>query len=226
MKHLMFIGATDKSDFILYLCKLLAAAGKKVLLNDVTIDQWASYYLGAWEDPIVEFEGFDILHNEEKVSLQKFINEYDIIITDTDHEDYVTFDDFKAADKRYVVTTYEKSIMDKNQQILEKIYSTVEIANQLEIDRIILSSVECSVDEEYMNLLYEDKLIIWPEESINIPVDEVNFRIKVDNQHNHRLSMKGISRQLKRALIQVCKDTLECDQKAVKVIWKSAMRRS
>ena len=43
MKKIAFIGAYDKTDFLLYVSKIITALGKKVLVVDTTITQKAKY---------------------------------------------------------------------------------------------------------------------------------------------------------------------------------------
>ncbi|WP_059040711.1 hypothetical protein [Paenibacillus rubinfantis] len=230
MKHLLFLGSVDKSDFVMYLCKMLTAAGSKVLLNDATKNHWSTFYLSSMDNDLMEFEGFDVYRNEKSFAhlvSGQVATGYDFIVTDTDREDHVTFEQFRLADKRFLVTTYERSVLMMNQQIIKRIYSTVEKPNQLEVERIILSAVESnSIDEEYMNLLFEDILIIWPDESIEIPVDEVDHAIKVENQHNHRLLLKRLSRRYRSALTGICQEVTETDRRTMKTVWKTALRRA
>ena len=41
MKKIAFIGSYDKTDFLLYIAKIMTVLGKKVLLVDATIEQKA-----------------------------------------------------------------------------------------------------------------------------------------------------------------------------------------
>ena len=43
MKKIAFIGSYDKTDFLLYVAKILTRMGKKVLIVDATITQKAKY---------------------------------------------------------------------------------------------------------------------------------------------------------------------------------------
>lgn len=228
MKHLLFIGAVDKSDFVMYLCKMLAAAGHKVLLNDGTRNHWSQYYLSSRGSDLMEFEGFDVYRNNKTYSelVTGLAAGYDLIVTDTDQECHVTFRDFQLADKRYLVTTYERSVLDLNKQILQSVYSTAEKTKQVELERIILAAVESeSIDEQYVNMLFEEYLIIWPDDSIQLPLDEVDHTIKIENQHNNRLLLKGLSRRYRSALQGICQEVTESDLRTTKTIWKRAQRR-
>ena len=63
MKKIGFIGAYDKTDFILYVAKILVEMGKKVILIDGTLTQKAKYIIPVIKPSksyVTEFEGIDI----------------------------------------------------------------------------------------------------------------------------------------------------------------------
>ena len=63
MKKIGFIGAYDKTDFILYLAKILVEMGKRVLMVDATLTQKAKYIVPVIKPSktyVTEFEGIDI----------------------------------------------------------------------------------------------------------------------------------------------------------------------
>jgi hypothetical protein len=63
MKKIGFIGAYDKTDFILYVAKILVEMGQKVLIVDGTLTQKAKYIVPVIRPSksyVTEFEGIDI----------------------------------------------------------------------------------------------------------------------------------------------------------------------
>ena len=63
MKKIGFIGAYDKTDFILYVSRILVEMGNKVLFIDATITQKARYVVPNIQKEksyITEFEGIDV----------------------------------------------------------------------------------------------------------------------------------------------------------------------
>lgn len=63
MKTIGFIGAYDKTDFIIYVGKVIAALGRKVLIVDNTLAQKARYVvpvINPTKAYVTEFEQIDV----------------------------------------------------------------------------------------------------------------------------------------------------------------------
>lgn len=63
MKTIGFIGAYDKTDFIIYVAKVLAALDRKVLIIDNTLTQKARYVvpvINPTKAYVTEFEQVDV----------------------------------------------------------------------------------------------------------------------------------------------------------------------
>ena len=63
MRKIGFIGAYDKTDFILYIAKILTEMGQRVILVDATLTQKAKYIVPVIKPSksyVTEFEGIDI----------------------------------------------------------------------------------------------------------------------------------------------------------------------
>ena len=95
MKKIGFIGAYDKTDFILYVAKILVEMGRKVLLVDGTVTQKAKYIVPVIKPSksyVTEFEGIDIavgFENFEEIKdylgLPRMVEfSYDIALVDAD----------------------------------------------------------------------------------------------------------------------------------------------
>ncbi|WP_128896793.1 hypothetical protein [Longirhabdus pacifica] len=230
MKHVIFLGSTDKSHFMMYVCKLLRCAGKKVLLNDATFSQSAKYYLGSFEQGLTEFEGFDVvIHDKAFAELQSGsnLNEYDFVITNTDQKHHMTWNQWSKAHKRYIVTSYERSSLLRDVELLAVMNESAnqESSPAVDTERIILSAVECGIDDAYLNHLYDGLHITMPSSSTEIAMDEMDYIINIENQYNNQLMLKRLSRDYKSALKHTCQQILDCDRKQMKVIWKTALRR-
>jgi len=234
MKKILFIGAADKSDLLLSICKVLASSGSRVLLVDGTVGKKLRYSINHFKDDqaVIEFEGFDVSLSFGNISeVEGYLNEqdqneqYDTLIVDTDANDFLTYADYKNANMRIIVTSYEKYCMDQNEVIISSIYSTDDKPGQVEVDRIIVNSVECGIDEDYLNMQLANYYIIWPEESFYLPFDEVNYAIKIRNQHNKRINFKRVSRAYLSVIGEISQKILDCDKKTVKTAIKLAQRR-
>ena len=63
MKKIAFIGSYDKTDFLLYVAKMMTVLGKKVLIVDSTIIQKAKYVVPVIHPTktyVTEFEEIDV----------------------------------------------------------------------------------------------------------------------------------------------------------------------
>ena len=63
MKKIGFIGAFDKTDFIIYIAKILTTIGKKVIVIDSTLNQKAKYIVPVINPTttyVTEYEGMDV----------------------------------------------------------------------------------------------------------------------------------------------------------------------
>ena len=110
MRKIGFIGAYDKTDFILYIAKILTEMGQRVILVDATLTQKAKYIVPVIKPSksyVTEFEGIDIavgfetfeeikqyLALPEKIELN-----YDIALIDLDTQEKV---------KSFEIETFEK----------------------------------------------------------------------------------------------------------------------
>ncbi|MDH6675744.1 hypothetical protein M2277_006465 [Paenibacillus sp. LBL] len=234
MNTILLIGAVDKSDLGLYLSKLFASDGNKVLLVDGSLEKNLKNYINFMdgEDLVSEFEGFEVSRKFSNYSqLLEFIepstdgNKYDVVLIDTDDPNFISFDQYRESSMRIIVSTYEKSCMEKNKILLESIYSTGENPGHVEVERVILGSVDCSVDEEYLNLPLSDLFIIWPEHSLHIQIDEVDYSLKIDNQHNNRLRMKRLSKSYINVLTNIFEKIMVCDHRIARKIVKQALKK-
>ncbi|GKS12956.1 hypothetical protein YDYSY3_39560 [Paenibacillus chitinolyticus] len=232
MKIVQMIGAVEKTDLTLYLSKVLRAADQKVLLVDGTLRKDLQYAINNFgvEQSFIEFEGFDITFHYQDFTgvlaeLDDLNKQYDILIVDSDDPAFFTYEQYKSADMRVIVTTLERSSVERTNEIITRIYSSGENTGHVEVERIIIGSVDCGIDEQYLNMQLSQYFIIWPEESYHLPVDEVNYAIKIENQHNKRINMKKISKSYKQLLEILMEQILECDTKTAKTAVKVAQRR-
>ena len=63
MERIGFIGTYDKTDFIIYVARVLVELGKKVLVIDSTVNQKAKYVVPAINPTVsyvTEYEGIDV----------------------------------------------------------------------------------------------------------------------------------------------------------------------
>ena len=147
MKKIGFIGAYDKIDLILYIAKVIAEMGSKVLVIDATITQKTRYVVPCIAPSkcyITEYENIDVAvgfkdFNEIKKYLSVEENlPYDVILLDIDsNSNFKEFDMLKAH-KNFFVTGFDSYSLKKGLEIIGKMQ-----------DKILMKKVK------FLNLILE-----------------------------------------------------------------------
>ena len=136
MKKVGFIGVYDKTDFILYVAKILTEMGQKVLVVDATRTQKARYVVPMIKPTsiyVTEFEGIDIaggFENYEKLINYFDVNKeddigYDIVLIDTSSIKALNNFRLLEADKKYFVTSFDLYSLKRGLEIVGSIEKPV-----------------------------------------------------------------------------------------------------
>ncbi|MDK8181833.1 hypothetical protein [Paenibacillus sp. UMB4589-SE434] len=227
MKIVQFIGASDKTDFLLYICKLIASNGHKVLLVDATLLQDYEFAFPRVEGDLQvhEYDDFDVIHgcgsaaDVQNYFMQKEADfNYEYMIIDSNNSLHV---DGWEADRLILYNTMENIHNIRNLGILDQYFSKY-VKDELVLVSKIMNGVVCSINEEYIDSLYDGYPIQWDEPTHYLIPDERDYAIKIDNQYRSVIQLKGLTRTYRKALIGVLKMILELPDKEVHRIWKKA----
>jgi len=214
MKKVGFIGAYDKTDFILYIAKILNEAGKKVLVIDSTITQKAKYIvpvINPTTSYVTEFEEIDVAVGFE--SMERMLGylgisreeelEYDIALIDTDSIKTLKNFGVLGAEKKYFVTSFDLYSLKKGLEILSGIETPIEITK-------ILFSKEMSEEEnDYLDFLSTGYKIMWNESRIYFPFDMGDQSIIIENQRVAKIKFKNLSSEFKEGLGIIAEEILD-----------------
>lgn len=208
MKIIGFIGAYDKTDFILYIAKILVEMGKSVLLVDGTLTQKAKYiipvikpsksYVTEFEkiDIAVGFENFDDIKKylalPEKIDLN-----YDIALVDLDTVSGVEKYELESFEKKYFVTSFDMYSIKRG---LESISG---LQNPINATKVLFSKEALKEEDDYLNFLSLGSKIIWEEERIYLPFEVGDQTVIYNNQRVSKIKFKKLSTQYKEGLIYV-----------------------
>ena len=118
MKTIGFVGAYDKTDLLLYIAKIFAVMGKKVLIIDTTILQKAKYIVPVISPAkayVTSFEDIDIAVGLYSYSAIKnylglpehAVLNYDYIFIDSDSLEGINSFNIKTVDKKYFVSGFD-----------------------------------------------------------------------------------------------------------------------
>jgi len=213
MKKVGFIGAYDKTDFILYIAKILTELGKKVLVIDSTITQKAKYVVPVIKPTtsyVTEFEEIDVSVGFD--SMEKMVGylgiseeelEYDIALIDTDSIKTLNNFGVLEAEKKYFVTSFDLYSLKKGLEILSGIEKTVNITK-------VLFSKEMSEEEnDYLDFLSTGYKIVWDESRIYFPFDMGDQSIIIENQRVAKIKFKNLSSEYKESLGIIVEEILD-----------------
>ena len=129
MRKIGFVGAFDKTDFIIYTARILAEMEKKVLVVDTTINQRAKYVVPSLEPTktyITNFEDIDVAVGYKSFEdIKSYLGmenteelDYDYIFVDIDS--YEMLNSFNAINfnKNYFVTSFDVYSLRRGLEIL------------------------------------------------------------------------------------------------------------
>ena len=212
MKKIGFIGAYDKTDFILYIAKILVELGKRVLLIDATITQKARYIVPNIQNSkayLTEFEGIDVAvgmksYDEIKAFLRVPPNAelpYDVVLIDTNSAGGVLSFRINECTNIYFATSMDMYSIKKGVESLSV------LKTQLEVTKILFSNKAKPDEIQYINYLSEGSNIVWKkddngkEDIVYFPYDTNDQMIIFTNQRVSKIKLKGLSNQFKEGLM-------------------------
>lgn len=206
----IFAGLCEKTDLMLYLCKILAASGKRVLLVDGTLQQKYTYSVdeGNHSLRITEFEGFDVacqfvtsaaVESHLEASGEG-IDAYDYIVYDVETSHFASRDLWLQAEIRLWVCDYERYNLERSKGWLEHLLEEQDLPGNLSFQRILINAVECKLDVQYLWTYLDGGPFEWIAESLVLPWDELIAAVKLENEHHRRIWLGPLSRNYKKSL--------------------------
>lgn len=225
MKQILFMGITDKTDLMFYMCDLFALQ-HKVLLVDVTKNHnyKNTYPIVEMETDIRQHDLFDITENiTNKSQFEKIVAEegYDYIFIDIDQPELIK--EWYQADHHVVVTTYDNREIQGNLSLLEALFNGHETEELLPFSRVICEASH-TFHEDYLNSVYEKLPISWQDTFVYYP-DERDTTAKINNQLRTKLDVTRLSKEYKMVLIQLAASLLNLTFKDARQWWRQLERR-
>lgn len=234
MNKITFIGAYDKTDFLLYVAKILTLLGKKVLIVDATIMQKAKYVVPVIHPTktyITEFEEIDVavgFQDFDEIRVYLGLNsveeiQYDYCIIDVDTFDGYSNFGCQEAIKNYFVTSFDVYSLKKGLEALSG------IEEKIQLTKILFSRDMLQEEDEYLEFLAMSCNIEWEKEKIYLPFDRGDQSVIIVNQRTAKINFRNLSAQYKDGLIFLTEGILENEgigggeiRKAVRKIEKGA----
>lgn len=220
MKTIGFIGAYDKTDLLLYIAKIFATMGKKVLIIDTTILQKAKYIVPAISPTkayVTSFEDVDIavgLYSYESIKhylglpAHAVLN-YEYVFIDVDSVEGMQDFAVKETDKKYFVTGFDAYSLRRGLEIL------AEIGETLELKKVLFSKNLSYEEEEYFNYLALGTKVKWNDETIYFPFEQGDQGVIIQNQMVHKIKFKKLTELYKDSLLYIANEILEDPKEAM-----------
>jgi len=208
VRKIGFIGAYDKTDFVMYLARILVETGKKVLLVDATLTQKAKYIVPVIKPSrsyVTEFEGIDIAVGFEKLDdIKEYLGmpkladlNYDIALVDMDTVDAVKNYQIETFEQNFFVTSFDMYSIKKG---LESISGLEQPINAY---KVLFTKKATKEENEYLDFLSSGSKIIWNEEIILFPFEVGDQTVIYNNQRVSKIKFKKLSNQYKESLMYI-----------------------
>ncbi len=214
MKTIGFIGAYDKTDLIVYIAKIFATMGKRVLMIDATILQKSKYivptilpaqsYVTSFEDIdiAVGFYDYDSIKNYLGVSTL----DYDYIFIDVDNIEGINDFNVKTADRNYFVSGFDSYSLKRGLEILTG------ISERLSLTKVLFSKNLSYQEEEYFNFLSLGVKVDWTEETIYFPFEQGDAGTIIQNQMVQKIKFKKLTQLYKESLMYIANQLIDTEQ--------------
>lgn len=213
MKIVSFIGAYDKTDFILYLAKIITSVEKRVLVVDTTTNQKAKYvvpaitptvsYVTEFEeiDVAVGFENFNAIKGYLGIPDEKELD-YDYILLDIDNNKALENFEIAPIGNNYFVTSFDAYSLKKGLEIFNS------VKEPYKLTKILYSKEILKEEDDYLNFLSLGLKIVWNESRIYLPLENGDQSVITENQRLAKIKIKQLSQQYKESLLYVAEEIL------------------
>lgn len=235
MKTWIFAGICDKSELLLYVCKLMSSAGQKVLLVDATEKRKYPLYIGQLDKPlsVTEFSGFDVASGfSDELGLREHLalagtlmEQYDVVVFDMEKTDFCPRNSWESAAALVWVSDYEIWTLERGREWLEELLTGHLAGNPQEFYKVYVRAVEEWFDEGYAEGYFGNLPVRWKEAPVVIPWVETDYALKLKNEHSRKVRSRHLSRIYKRNLCLLLRFLTDMEPKTIHRALRSAERR-
>ena len=208
MKKIGLIGAYDKTDFILYVAKILSILGKSVIVIDTTVTQKAKYVvpvINPTKAYLTEYETIDVAVGFNKMQeMREYLGlqegeelQYDYALIDIDSPE--AFNDFNMneATTSFFVTSFDLYALKRGLEVLSG------LTENIKMTKVLFSKNMLKEDDEYLDFLSIKYKVEWEKEKIYFPFEQGDQSIIIDNQRAAKIKLKNLSTAYKEGLVSM-----------------------
>lgn len=227
MKKIAFIGGYDKSDLIIYIAKIIAVTGQKVLIVDSTLMQKTRYIVPTItpaQKYVTTYDGIDIAIGfygledlKEYYAVEKDLG-YDFMLADIDSPtEYENFG-FTSTDLHYFVTSFDVFSVQRGVSVLKAFKEPTPMT------KVLFTRDPESEEKEYLDFVTMSYKVQWNKDVIYFPFDTEDFYTIFQNQRYSKVKFSNLSMGYSDCLLflaEKCSGLSAGDvRKAVKIIEK------
>ena len=217
MKKVGFIGATDKTDLIVYIARTLELIGKNVLVVDTTIMQKTRYVVPSISPTrayITDFDNVDYaIGFDSEQDLTRYLGmkdgekldktNYDYVLIDIDQEEMIDKFEIDETGKNFYVTSFDIYSLKRGIDLLNS------LSSNLKLSKILMNYNMKKEDEEYLNYLTMDTRVTWNDFTIYVPLVDDNQKQIEDNQRVYKARIKRLIPEYQESIIYTVQNIVE-----------------
>lgn len=217
MKKVGFIGATDKTDLIVYIARTLELIGKNVLVVDTTIMQKTRYVVPSISPTrayITDFDNVDYaIGFDSEQDLTRYLGmkdgekldktNYDYVLIDIDQEEMIDKFEIDETGKNFYVTSFDIYSIKRGIDLLNS------LSSNLKLSKILMNYNMKKEDEEYLNYLTMDTRVTWNDFTIYVPLVDDNQKQIEDNQRVYKARIKRLIPEYQESIIYTVQNIVE-----------------
>jgi hypothetical protein len=208
MRKIGFFGGFDKTDFIMYIARILVEMGEKVILIDASLMQKARYIIPTMEKSksyVTNFEGIDVAIGFENIdAIKKHLGvpptldlSYDIALINLDTPEGAINYEFGTYEQNYFTTTFDLYSIRKAIEVLEVLQAPIQAY------KIFFTKQGSKEESDYIDYVTEGKKVEWNDEILYLPFELGDQTVIYNNQRVSKIKFKRLSNQYKTGLMYV-----------------------
>ena len=212
MKKVGFIGGYDKSNFIIYLAKIMTLLNNRVLVADTTIVKKMKYIvptINLTKTYITTFEEIDFAVGFKDIDeLEEYIGEnleskYDILLIDIDRKDMIENYELNLDESHYFVTGFDMYSLKRGMAIFQGLNESINLT------KILFIYEKSKEGEEYLNYISMGYNLMWNEYTMYCNINYGDNQIMEENQRLEKIQFKRLSSDYKDFLAYVVHDIMK-----------------
>lgn len=224
MEKIGFVGAYDKTDFIIYIAKILTVLGKRVIVIDSTLNQKAKYIvpvINPTKSYVTQYEDFDVAVGfgnfeeiEDYLGIEKIESLYDIALIDTDSGKVFNNFEMANAERNYFVTSFDLFSLKKGLEILGGLEETIPMK------KVLFSRNQDKEEDDYLNFLSSGYKIVWDDDIIYFPFEKGDMSTIIENQRVSRIKFKNLTEEYLNGFSMLAHEIAEVSIYDLKKVYK------